>query len=295
MSDTNARPAWAELYPFDSHTLSLGGHAMHFVDEGAGDPILMVHGNPTWSFYYRGLIGAFRNSHRVVAPDHIGMGLSDKPQQYNYTLETHISNLSWLIEQLDLRNITLVVHDWGGAIGLGAAVDQPDRFKRLVVLNTAAFPPPFIPFRIAVCRWPVFGSLAVRGFNAFARAATTMTVEDHSILTPAVRAGYLAPYDSWANRVAVHRFVLDIPTRTTDATWKKLASIKDRLPTLHEKPTHIYWGMKDWCFTPEILTTMEQLLPHAHVQRFETAGHYVLEDARQPIIESMTQFLAEQP
>lgn len=293
MKDSELKPIWMEHYPFQSHTLNLGGNTLHYVDEGAGEPILMVHGNPTWSFYYRRLIQAFRGTHRTVAPDHIGMGLSDKPQDFNYTLASHISNLKWLINELDLRDITLVVHDWGGAIGLGAAVDQPERFKRLVILNTAAFPPPFIPKRIAICRWPIFGSLAVRGFNAFARAATTMTVEDKANMSPTVQAGYLAPYDSWANRVAVHSFVKDIPTKSSDWTWKKLAAIRDGLAKLGDKPARFYWGMKDWCFTPAILETMTELLPNAQVQRFENAGHYVLEDAHEPIIESMKLFLSE--
>lgn len=287
--------AWRAAYPFTSQRLDLGGHALHYVDEGAGDPILMVHGNPTWSFYYRRLIEAFRGKYRTIAPDHIGMGLSDKPQNYNYCLDSHIANLSWLINELDLRNITLVVHDWGGAIGLGAAVEQPERFARLVILNTAAFPPPFIPRRIQACRAPLFGPIAVRGFNAFARAATYMTVEDPKVMSPEIKAGYLAPYNSWANRVGVYRFVKDIPLRPEHPTWAKLVQIQEGLASLADKPARIFWGMKDWCFRGDILETMQELLPHAEVTRYETAGHYVLEEAHESIIESVTGFLADTP
>ena len=130
---------WRQLYPFASHTLPLGSWRYHYLDEGSGEPLLMVHGNPTWSFYWRNLILAFRDRYRVVAPDHMGCGWSDKPQAYPYCLSTHIANLVQLIEHLDLRAVTLLVHDWGGPIGLGAALRVPDRIARLVLFNTGAF------------------------------------------------------------------------------------------------------------------------------------------------------------
>ena len=123
-------PDWKSLYPFSSHEISIGGYRYHYVDEGEGEPLLLVHGNPTWSFMWRNLILAFRDRYRVIAVDHIGCGLSDKPQAYSYRLQQHIDNLSQLVRELNLDNITLVAHDWGGAIGIGAALQSPHRFER---------------------------------------------------------------------------------------------------------------------------------------------------------------------
>lgn len=201
-----------ELYPFESRFLKVDKNLdMHYVDEGSGEAVAMLHGNPTWSFYYRNMISALRGGYRAVAFDHVGCGMSDKPQDYDYTLARHVENFETLVEKLGLRDITLVMHDWGGAIAMGYATRHPQNVKRLVVLNTAAFRMDFIPFRINICRIPVFGDIAIRGFNAFAGAAVYMAVEKPERMTPEVKKGYLAPYDSYENRVATLRFVQDIP------------------------------------------------------------------------------------
>jgi haloalkane dehalogenase len=267
----------------------------HYLDEGGGPPLLMLHGNPTWSFYWRNLVVALRDQYRVVVPDHIGCGLSDKPQDYNYCLEQHIGNAVRLIEHLDLSRVTLLVHDWGGAIGLGTALKVPDRIARLVLFNTGAFPPPFVPWRIRACRTPLVGRWAVRGLNLFARAALTMAVEHPERMTPAVRAGLLAPYDSWANRVAVDRFVADIPTTRRHPTWETLAKIEDGLPTLADRPIQMIWGMRDWCFRPSCLDRFCEAFPEAEVHRLEDAGHYVIEDAHERIVPLVRTFLEEHP
>lgn len=282
---------WRCLYPFESHRLSLEGNAYHYLDEGSGKPLLMVHGNPTWSFYYRHFVSAFRDKYRAVVPDHIGCGLSDKPQRYDYTLKQHIDNLTKLIEHLDLRDITLLVHDWGGAIGLGAATRHPERFERVVLFNTAAFPPPFIPWRIRACRIPLLGKLAVRGLNMFAAAAVYMATEKPERMTPQVTAGLLAPYDSWRHRIATHRFVLDIPTSRKDATWGELERIEADLKKLSHLPVAMFWGMKDWCFRPSCLHRLRESFPHADVHEFDDAGHYVVEDAHERIIPLLDAFL----
>jgi cis-3-alkyl-4-acyloxetan-2-one decarboxylase len=253
---------------------------MNYFDEGEGDqPILCVHGNPTWSFTYRQIATELRDRQRVLAVDHIGCGLSDKPQEYPYHLAQHIANLVQLMETLDLRRVTMVVHDWGGAIGLGAAVEVPDRVSRLVILNTAAFPPPYIPLRIAACRWPVVGEWAMRKLNLFARAALTMTLARLPKLPEDVAAGLIAPYSTWHDRVGIARFVQDIPRRADHPTWQRLSRIEEGLATLRDRPTRIVWGMRDWCFRPECLERFQQLLPQARVQRLEDVGHYVMEEA----------------
>ncbi len=280
---------WRALYPFESRFHQTGGQRMHYLDEGSGDPLVMVHGNPSWSFYYRKLVAAFSETGRVIAPDHIGCGLSDKPQDYAYTLAQHVDNLGSLLDQLELERINLVLHDWGGAIGMGFAVRHPERISRIVVFNTAAWLSTRCPWRIRVCRIPVLGALAVRGLNGFAGAAVHMAVE--RTMPPEVMAGYLAPYDSWANRIATLRFVQDIPLSESHPTYQTLGQIEAELHRLVERPMQIIWGMKDWCFTEHFLEGWQQRFPAAELHRIPDAGHYVVEDAIEQIIPLMRAFI----
>jgi cis-3-alkyl-4-acyloxetan-2-one decarboxylase len=287
--------AWQDLYPFESQFLKIGPHRLHYIDEGAGEPLLFVHGNPTWSFYWRNLIVGLRDRYRCVAVDHIGCGLSDKPRDYDYTLQRRINDLCELVEHLDLRETTLVAHDWGGAIGLGTVQRLKERFARIVLFNTAAFPPPFVPKRIAACRTPVLGTLAVRGLNAFARAALTMAVEKRERMTRDVRAGLLAPYDNWAHRIAIDQFVRDIPFTPRHPTWHVLERIEKGLGSLSHLPIQLIWGMRDWCFRPECLERFIDHWPLAEVHRLQDCGHYVVEDGYERIVPIIRAFLEKHP
>jgi cis-3-alkyl-4-acyloxetan-2-one decarboxylase len=285
---------WRSLYPFQSHELTLDGHRYHYVDEGTGPVLLMVHGNPTWSFYWRNLILALRDRFRVVAVDHIGCGLSDKPpaSEYSYRLSQRVADLGQVIQKLDLRQITLVAHDWGGAIGMGGAAGPPQRFQRFVLMNTAAFRMPKCPWPIALCRVPCFGPAAVQGLNMFVRAALLTTVCKPERMTPAVKAAYLAPYDSWRHRAGVMRFVMDIPLRPTHPSYETLTKIEEGLAQFRQHPVCLIWGMRDWCFTPKFLDRFLEFLPQAEAHRLADAGHYVVEDAYEriiPLIEDFTQ------
>jgi haloalkane dehalogenase len=251
---------------------------------------VLVHGNPTWSFYYRRLITALSPHHRVIVPDHLGCGLSSKPQEYPYRLQNHIDNLTLLLRRLDLGPVDLVVHDWGGAIGMGWATAHPELVRRIVVLNTAAFLSPQVPLRIAVCKIPGFGDLAIRGLNGFAGAAVFMAVEKP--LPPEVRAGYLLPYRSWADRIAHLRFVQDIPLHPGHPTWPVVDAIDRELTVLRKKPMLILWGGKDWCFTDHFLNGWLRRFPAAQAVRFDDAGHYVLEDAYEEIVPRVVRFFA---
>jgi cis-3-alkyl-4-acyloxetan-2-one decarboxylase len=288
---------WRSLYPFQSRELMLDGHRYHYVDEGSGPVLLMVHGNPTWSFYWRNLILALRDRYRVVAVDHMGCGLSDKPPaaEYSYRLAQRVADLGQLIEKLDLRQITLVGHDWGGAIGMGAAVASPERFARFVLMNTAAFRMPTCPWPIGLCRLPVLGPLGVQGLNLFVRAALRTTVCKPERMTPAVKAGYLAPYDSWHNRVGVLRFVMDIPLRPTHPSYATLMKIEEGLAQFRRLPVCLIWGMRDWCFTPMFLDRFHDFLPQAEVHRLADAGHYVVEDAHEQIVPLLEDFAKRHP
>jgi haloalkane dehalogenase len=286
---------WRSLYPFAPREMNLGGHRYRYVDEGQGETLLLVHGNPTWSFYWRDVIRGLAPKYRVIVVDHIGCGLSDKPPRYSYRLSQHVDNLKTLIERLDLRGVTLLAHDWGGPIGLGAALACQERFARFVLFNTAAFRSTRIPWRIRICRTPGFGRLAVQGLNAFARAALGMAVCHHERMTPAVRAGLLAPYDTWKNRQAIFRFVEDIPLSASHPSYATLKDIEERLHQLAVHPWMLVWGMRDWCFTPHFLERFLMFVPQAEVHRLADAGHYVIEDAHERIVPLVDQFIERHP
>jgi pimeloyl-ACP methyl ester carboxylesterase len=277
------------LYPFVAKKISIQGHNLSFLDQGQGKVIVMLHGNPTWSFYYRNAVTLLQENYRVIVPDHMGCGFSDKPQDYSYTLQSHIDNLEILLAELDIEKFSLVVHDWGGAIGTGLAVRSPARLESIVVMNTAAFLSQKIPLRISVCRIPLLGDLIVRGFNGFARAAVSMAVTKYK-MTPAVASGYLEPYDSWAHRVALLRFVQDIPLSPKDVSWQTLADIDNGLKLLRNSPMLILWGGRDFCFTRHFYTEWLQRFPEAEGHFFPDAGHYVLEDAFEAIAPLLNTF-----
>ena len=279
------------LYPFEHHFHAIGDEHMHYVDEGPKEapPVLCVHGNPSWSFLYRGLVQELSTNQRVIAVDHLGCGLSSTPVDYPYTLERRVDDLASLVEALDLQDATLVVHDWGGPIGLSVAARAPQRFRRLVVTNTAGFRSKSMPLRIAACRIPFFGRLAVQGLNGFARAATTMAVERP--LAPEVKQGYLAPYATWDERRATHEFVRDIPMKAGDRSWESLVSLEQALATLAEKPALLAWGGRDWCFHTGYLDEWRARWPHAEVQLAEEAGHYLFEDAPERVLPWIREFV----
>jgi len=278
------------LYPFESHYLDLDGARYHYVDEGAGDPILFVHGNPTWSFHFRDLVRGLSDSHRSIAPDHIGCGMSDKPQHYDYCLRRHIDNLEQLVLRLDLNRITLVVHDWGGPIGLGVALRHMRRFQRFVLFNTAAFRSRQMPWQLRLARTPMLGEFLIRRMNLFVRTAIHLAPIEK--LSPEVKAGYLLPYDSVENRIAIDRFVRDIPMQPGDRSFELLTQIENGSSALNTRPTLIIWGARDFVFTDRFLERWREILPAATVWKIEHAGHYVVEDARDIILPRLKAFLS---
>ena len=277
------------LYPFVARKISIQGQTLSFLDQGQGRVIVMLHGNPTWSFYYRNLVNLLQDNYRVIAPDHMGCGLSDKPQNYSYTLKTHIDNLEILLAELKIDKFSLVVHDWGGAIGMGLAARYPERVESLVILNTAAFCSMKIPLRINICRTPIIGDIIVRGFNGFARGALSIAVVHK--MAPAVARGYLEPYDTWAHRVALLRFVQDIPLTPKDASWQTLVEVENGLAQFRNTPMLILWGGRDFCFTRHFYNQWLQRFPAAESHFFPDAGHYVLEDALDEITPLISAFL----
>lgn len=285
-------PEWLrQVYPFHLQSAVVNAHRMNYVDEGQGRPVLMLHGNPTWSIYFRHLIAGLRDRFRIIAPDHIGCGLSDKPQDYPYTLARRIDDIESLIDSLGIKQLDLVVHDWGGAIGFGWATRRPQNVRRIVVLNTAAFPGGPIPWRIRICRGPVLGRFLVQRLNAFARAALFMATADRARLTRLVRAAYLYPYRTYDDRRALYEFVRDIPVTRDVPSHSVLRAIEAALPKLADVPMLIGWGMKDFCFHEYFLKEWVRRFPRALVHQFDNAGHYVAEDAHEQLVPLMADFL----
>lgn len=277
-----------DQYPFRSNFLQLGDHNLHYVDEGQGQPMLMLHGNPTWSFYYRNLIKTFSPKFRTVVPDHMGCGLSDKPQDYPYNLESHIQNAYKLIRFLDLKKIILVVHDWGGAIGFGLVTRYPELFDRIVILNTAAFTSEHIPARINLLKQGSFGEFLTRKLNLFAWPATFMTTTKR--LPRKIKQGYLLPYDSYENRVAVARFVQDIPMDEKHPTFETLLEIESKLSSLRH-PKLILWGGRDFCFNHHFFEKWVSIYPESNAFWYAKAGHYILEDALDEVSTKILDFV----
>ena len=289
-------------YPFDNHYQSVNGLALHYLDEGAKSaaPLLMLHGNPTWSFYYRHLVLALRDTHRCIVPDHIGMGLSDKPSadEYEFTLDRRIADLIALLEALNItKNITLVLHDWGGMIGMGYATRFPERVGRLVILNTAAFHLPAkktLPWQLTLSRIPFVNTILNQGFNAFARSAVKRCVT-RKAMSAEIKLAYLAPYHSWRTRLAVRKFVEDIPVKKTDAAYDTVDKVDKNLRQFSALPVLICWGLKDFVFDRYFLDEWLRRFPDAQVQRLAEAGHYILEDVADDVIPLINNFLQTHP
>jgi pimeloyl-ACP methyl ester carboxylesterase len=288
------------LYPYPSNFIRIDGLDYHYLDQGQGEPLLMVHGNPTWSFYFRSLVDAFSDQYRVIVPDHIGCGLSAKPNDgtYDFRLRSRVSDLEKLMDHLALSDpVTLVVHDWGGMIGLAWALGQMDRIARIVILNTAGFFPPAnkpIPRRLRLIRSgsPLIRSAVLR-FNLFARGALVMA--PRKPLRADVRAGLLAPYDSPRHRLATLKFVEDIPLCANDPSGGVVADVDAQLHQICHCPTLILWGAHDFVFDLDYFNEWRRRLPNAEAHCFDDAGHYLLEDIPDKIISHIREFLRNSP
>jgi haloalkane dehalogenase len=292
MSDGAQRPPWvdAQLYPFASRFHEVGEGRLHYLDEGEGPPVVLVHGAPAWSLLYRDLIGRLRARHRCIAPDLMGFGLSDKPEDFSYHPREHARHLALLLEELSLRDVTLVVHDWGGPIGLAWALDHPDRVRRLVVLNTWL--------------WSVRGTLRgelsgrlfasapwrvmERRLSFSTRVFLPAVFGDRRRLDPVVHRHYRAPFARAAWR------------RPNEVLWREILGASDwleglwaRRAALAAKPTLIVWGLRDRAFTPRDLARWEGALPDAEVVRLEGVGHFVPEEAPEALGHAVEAFLAK--
>lgn len=286
-----------DLYPFESHYAWINGNQMHYVDQGKGGPVLMVHGNPTWSFYFRHLITGLSHGFRTIVPDHIGCGFSDKPsaKEYDYTLDQRVADLDAFIRRLDINEkISLIVHDWGGMIGLAWALDNLDRVDKIVITNTAGFLLPASK-RFPAVLWAVkylapFAVPAVLGANIFARGALYLAPETR--LPQSVKKGLIVPYNSWANRIATLKFVQDIPVTAKDRSYARVQKVDQNLSALDPAQLMFLWGTRDFVFDIHFLEEFKNRFPRSPAHVFEDAGHYLFEDKPGPTLELIQKFLS---
>ena len=265
---------------------------LHYVEEGQGPPVLLLHGNPTWSYLYRRFLPPLaRAGFRAIAPDHMGFGRSDRPHGHaRYTMRSHVENLLAFIRGLDLSDITLVMQDWGGPIGFGTAVREPDRIARLVIMNTgvgvfpSGTPMPFHePFR-----QKGLGEMLALGSNLFVEAMFGGMRPEHA--TPLVAEAYRAPFPDYYSRVPTLAFARDVPIGHDHPTAPYMHEVAEQAAGLR-RPTLVVWGMQDRIFPPFLLEVWKQLYPHAEVLELPEARHYLQEDEPEAITERLVEFL----
>ena len=290
--------AFSGTWPYEPRWFFTDGIRIHYVDEGPrdGEPVVMLHGNPTWAYLYRRFIAAVADEgYRAVAHDQLGFGRSDKPQSgREYSLERHVRHFTALMDELGLEGVTLVLQDWGGPIGLNWAVKHPDRVKRLVILNTWSGGE--VPdhrsapgaFRLVRARGA--GDLLVKGAHAFVRVALFRGGTHPERLGENERAAYLAPHPSWESRAGVLAYPRLIPWGKKSPTWKIGRENEAGLAALAGKPVLVCWPTKDPAFKERTLAFWRERFPHAEVHEL-AAGHYIQEDAHELVIPLLLDFL----
>lgn len=276
-------------YPFAPNFFETAEGKMHYVDIGAGPVILMVHGTPTWSFLYRRLITALSNDYRVVAPDHLGFGLSDKPTDAPYTPADHARRLAALISELGLSDLTLMVHDFGGPIGLAHALEQPDNVARLVLFNTWLWS--VEDNKTAQQASRLFGSplgkFLYTRLNFSPRFLLKLAYGDKSKLTGDIHRHYTQVFPTAAERMAPWTLARELIGSSDwyDGLWQRRQAIA-------AKPALLLWGLKDPTFSPDDLTRWQTVFTQVQVQTYPTAGHFVPEEV-DTVAEPIRQFMAD--
>jgi haloalkane dehalogenase len=280
-------------FPYEPRFVDAGGIRLHYVDEGPADapPLLFVHGNPTWSYLWRRPIADLSaRGHRCVAFDHMGFGRSDKPPQLSaYSLERHIENAIALIDALDLSDVTLVGHDWGGPIGLGALLERRDRLRSVVLMNTWAWElPSFLPPFLREFRTEGLGEILALGGNLFVESIPGgMRKRDAD---PLMMDAYRAPFPDYWSRAGTLAFQREIPLTERDRSAPLMASIHERLPDL-TVPVLLVWGMRDPVFQPVFLEQWRELFPEAETVELDDASHFLVEDSPDAVTAAIEGFL----
>lgn len=274
-------------YPFESHFLNVDGGRMHYVDEGQGPPIVFVHGNPTWSFMYRSMIRDLSMKHRCIAMDHIGFGLSHKPEHWGYTPELHARNLARLIEHVGIPQFTLVVHGIGGPIGISYAIENPAHVSSLVVMNSWMWSlrehGPAKRFDKGVNN--PLGRLNYTFGNPAASLMPKAIVEKLKF-PDKVLAQYKGPFNDAKQRLGPYGLSKGV---LGSSSWQ--AGLWARRDLLASKPAIVVWGMKDKLLTPDLLPRWRSILPKAKVEEVARAGHFLLEEEAGAVEAAVYMFL----
>lgn len=282
--------AWLDrdAYPFTSRYFDLDAGRMHYVDEGEGEPVVMVHGNPTWSYLYRQLIKSLSPDYRCIAMDHLGFGLSDKPTDWTYLPQEQARNVADLITALGLKEINLVVQDWGGPIGLSYALHHPENVKRLLIMNTWMWPVDRDWYYIAFSKFTggAIGRFLIKRFNFFARVIMRQSFGDKRKLTRSIHQHYLKPLSAPEERKGCWVLPGEILRATPwlDELWSQRAALTG-------KPTLIVWGMKDIAFREKELNVWIEAFPDAKVVKLNDVGHFVQEEGVQALERAAKQLL----
>lgn len=284
-------------YAYEPNYLDIDGFKMHFVDEGEGEPVLMLHGDPTWGYLWRNFIPSISETRRVIIPDHMGMGKSSVPKApYPYLLKNHISNLEELVLKLELNDITLVLHDWGGPVGMGFAVRHPERIKRIIIMNTWAFakwPGGELPRLLQIIRSDK-GESFVLEKNGYVRRALLGTANNPENYTSQVLDAYLSPFPNPDSRLALLCWSRDITYSEADQSYNDMKQIEENLKLFTELPILIIWGMLDPVLPVSVLEKWLSIYPHAQVRRIEEASHFLQEDTPESVISEVNSFLSSQ-
>ncbi len=281
-----------QVLPFQSRFVTVAGHRMHYVDEGSGPVVLLLHGNPTWCFFYRNVIRELKDSFRLIAPDFLGMGLSDRTPGTKFRAIDRINQLEEFVSSLGITNFSIVMHDWGGPLGTGFIQRRLQSVNRIVYLNTTLTETEILPGFIKLAATPIIGKTMTRHTDTFVRMTTS--VGAFRKLTPEVISGYRAPYTTRQRRDAIWDFVADIPFGPEHPTYTEMVSIAAGLPKVAEKPVKIIWGLKDPCFHREMLSKVAAHFPKAELLEIPDASHLVLDDAPQIAIPAIKEFLSRE-
>lgn len=281
-------------YPFESHFLSLGPTKLHYVDEGKGPPVLLLHGTPGWSYEWRETIRALSKAgHRVIAPDLIGFGLSEKPAGWDYSLRNHTATLRVLLAHLSIRQFALVVHDFAGPVGMPLLLEAPERITHLAVLNSWMWPLSINP-EFAKGRWlfsSAFLKWAYVAFNFSAKVMVSSSWGKRTPLTPARHRHFLAQFPDSASRHGTLGFL-----RATHEVDSELEAMWAQREKLKGRPTLLIWGMAD-TFIPHQhhLKRWKEAIPGARVLEIPDAGHFPHDEAPEEVTAALTQLLKESP
>ena len=271
-------------FPFEQHFLNMGKYRMCYLDEGSGPVLVMLHACPMWSFFYRNLVKAFSPYFRVIVPDEIGYGFSDKPKNYDYRLETQIDNLERLVNHLKLDKVSFLMHGWGATIGTGYTIRHPDKVDRIIVMNSMAFSGYKLPWRLQICKnFPWLGKLLLADFN--------LMFHGLGKYSPEIQLGYKLPYLKADDRVAIIRFIYDVPMVPDDHSCESVIEVEHGLWMLREHKMCIIWAVKDWLYPEKYLRKWMTFCPDAKVHRIRSSGRFISEDSLEELKLIISAFL----